>query len=160
MEMTQPRKPIERTGEEVARYKSDVDAWQGEHDALATDCWTWEDLIDTANHLFARILRQDERVQRYLLVERGENGTNLQDQLQRILREWKSASSFVVAQGERLEREFGRVEGLDALRENLSQANSILTPDDEFFAAGALTALGDEAIDTHRRGLTEPLIES
>lgn len=158
MHMTQPRERIEHTAREVARYREDVEAWQKDHDALAADCWTWEDMIATANFLFDQIMRQDVRVQRYLLVERGRDGADLQEQLCQVLLGWMDASLGVIAQGERLQQQYGRVEGLDALRENVSQAKSILTPDDEFFDPDRLAPLRDEAINDHRAGLTEPLV--
>lgn len=159
MQMTQPRKRIEHTGREVARYREDAEAWKRDHDTLSADCWTCEDLIATANFLFDRIMCQDVRVQRYVLVERGHDGTDLQDELRRILLDWMTTSLRVVPHGERLQQEYGQVEGLDALRENLSQAKSIMTPDDEFFDSDVLATLRDEAIDAHRAGLTEPLVE-
>ncbi len=160
MPMTQPRERIEYAGKEVARYKEEVTAWKRDHDAVAADCWEGEDLIAKANFLFDQIMRQDVRVQRYILVERGRDGADLQDGLRRVLLDWMSTSLGVVPYGERLQREYGHVEGLDALRENLSQARSMLTLDDEFFDPDRLSRLRDQAIDAHRLGQTEPLLEN
>jgi hypothetical protein len=158
--MTHPRERIEYTGKEVARYKEDVEVWKRDHDAVAADCWEGEDLIAKANFLFDQILRQDVRLQRYILGEGGRDDSDPQDGLRRVLLDWMSASLRVVPYGERLQREYGGVEGLDVLRENLSQAKSMLTPDDEFFDPDRLSPLRDEAIDAHRLGLTEPLPEN
>jgi hypothetical protein len=158
MKVTQPRERIECAEREVARYKDDVESWKRDHDALADD-WAWEDLIAKANFLFDQIMRLDVRVQRTILVERRHDESGLQDELRRVLGDWMSTSIQVIAHGERLQQEYGRVEGIGALRENLAPAKSILTPDDEFFDPDRLASLRDEAIEAHCRGLTEPLVE-
>jgi len=69
-------------------------------------------------------------------------------------------SRQVVPQGERLQEEYGEINGLDALKANVKQAQSSLTPDDQFFDDDKLVSLRDEAIEAHRSGLTEPLLEN
>jgi hypothetical protein len=158
MQPTPPRERIAYMEREVARYREDVEAWKTAHDALS-DCWVWEDVIAKANFLFDQIMRLDLRIQRVVLVERRSEELDLQDDLRRVLSGWMNHSVQVIPHLDRLQHEYGHVEGLDALRENLSQAKSILAPDDEFFDPDALGPLRDEAINAHRSGLTEPLVE-
>lgn len=157
MTVTAPREGIENTHREVVRYREDVDAWREKHAALSDDCWAWEDLIARANFLFDLIMRADLRVQRYLLVERGSDGLDLQERLREALEEWSKTSQRIVPQGERLQQDYGQVEGLETLRENIAQATSCLTPDADFFGSDALVELRDQAIDAHRAGSTEPI---
>ena len=144
MPTTQPRERIKYAGREVARYQEDVES--------ATDRSTLEDMIAKANFLFGRIMHLDIQVNQYILLQRGRDDSSLQDEMRSLLDRWMAVSLQVVPEGE-----FGPVDGLDRLLENLAQARSILTPDDEFFDSDALSSLRDEAIDAHRQALTEPL---
>jgi hypothetical protein len=158
MSMTQPIERIEYTEREVGRYKDDVESWKSDHDALATNCWVWEDLIAKASFLFDRIMSIDVQYQQYILMKRGEDELGLGEKLRELLRAWLDVSLQVVARGECLQRDYGHVDGLDALKENVRDAKSILTPDDEFFDPVKLSSIRDEAIKAHRSGLTEPLL--
>jgi hypothetical protein len=160
MSMTQPIERIEYAEKEVGRYRDDVESLKRDHGTLAKECWVWEDLIAKANFIFDRIMHIDVQVQHCLLVGRCRDEEGLQEKLRDLLRAWLAVSLQVIAQGERLERDYGEVEGLDSLRANVQEARSALTPDDEFFAGDNLSALRDEAVEAHRSGLTEPLLEN
>ncbi len=160
MSMTQPIERIEYAEKEVGRYKEDVELWRRDHVALVKDCWPWEDAIAKANFIFDRVMHLDIEIQQYILVSRGLDETGLQVKLRDLLGNWLAVSLQVVPHGERLRREYGDAEGLDALKENVRQAQSILTPDDEFFFGDKLSTLRDEAIEAHQLGLTESLLEN
>ena len=158
MKTPQPLDRIEYTEREVGRYKDDVESWQTRPDAPATNGWVWEDSIAKANFLFDRIMRIDFQVQHHIVVERGEVDSGLEEKVRELLRAWLNVSLQVVAQGERLQRERGQADGLDALETNVREATAILTPDDQFFNPDRLASLRDQAIDAHRSGMTEPLL--
>ncbi len=158
MTTTQPLDRIEYTEREVGRYKDDVESWQTRPDAPAMNGWVWEDSIAKANFLFDRIMRIDFQVQQYNLGKRGEIDSGVQEKLREVLRGWLNVSLQVVAQAERLLREHGHAEGLDALETNVREAKAILTPDDEAFDPDKLASLRDGAIEAHRSGMTEPLL--
>jgi hypothetical protein len=159
MQMTQPLAHIEFTKQRVNRYKDDVQRWEQGHSELASDCWAWEDFIDDANRLFARLLKLDVQVQRYVLLDRGDDA-GMQDKLIAAVSEWLSASLQVLPQAERLESEYGRIAGADELKRNVKAAKAMLTPDDEFFSPETLSRYSDDAIEAHRAGLTEPLLDN
>jgi hypothetical protein len=161
MPMTQPIDRIQYTETEVDRYKDDVETWKEDHDALARDCWVWEDLIGKANHLFSRILDLDIQVQDYLFKNCNDVKPDFHEKPRELLRLWLAVSLKVVPRGERLQKDYNsKTDGLGELKEHIEEAKSILTPDDEFFDTDRLSQLRDEAIADHRSGLTEPLLEN
>lgn len=155
----QPRKRIKYAEKEVARYREDVESSNGDHNSLATDCSVCEDMIAKANFIFDRIIHVDIEIQQYILLQGHLDEADLQEDLRGLLNDWLELSTRVVSDGKRLQEEYGRAEGLETLKDNAREARSILTPDDEFFDHEKLSSLGDEAVEAHRSGLTEPLLE-
>jgi hypothetical protein len=157
MPMTQPQRRIKNAEREVIRFRDDViqQDWKQQHDALSEDCWAWEDLIAKANFLFDRIMDVDTDIQEYVLTNHLEYDAALQEKLRSLTEDWLNISIQLIPHVERLEQEYGEVEGGHKLRENLSEANGILTDDRDFFGGEDLARMRDEAIDAHRAGRTE-----
>jgi hypothetical protein len=157
--MTQPLARIGYAEKEVDRYKVDVRDWKTKHSDLAERCWPWEDLAAKANFLFGRILDLDTDVQEEILAGRMEYDAEFDNKLRGLLREWLEVSEDVLPHLVRLEAEYEVIDGAAQLRDNIEQARAILTPDDQLFRAERLVELRDAAIDAHRRGMTESLLD-
>ena len=127
---------------------------------ISSACWVWEDLIAKANFLYDRIMHADVRLQQDILVNRGEDEFGLGEKVRVVLRAWLDVSLQVVPRGEGLQGDRGHVEGLEVLKGYVREAQSILTPDDQYFDPEKLASLRDEAIEAHRSGLTGPLLEN
>jgi hypothetical protein len=146
--------------EEVHRFHEDVGLWKESHDHLAEDRWIWEDIIAKANFLFGRIIDLDADIQEQIFAGRIDLDLRSDEEIREILQNWLAVSFQVVPHAERLEREYGVVDGANALRGNIDQAKKILTPDEVYFRDDKLVSLRDLAIEAHRSGLTEPLLDN
>ena len=155
MAATQPMLRIKYTENEVVRLRSDAEEWKRDHDALPKDLWVWEDLISRANHLFVRTIELDADIQGSIFRKQMDFDPALDSAVQRLFSDWLKIGVEILPLVERLERDIGTIEGADTFRANLSEAESILTPDDVFFASDELADLRDRAIDDHRAGRTE-----
>lgn len=157
MATTQSISRINFAEREVDRYQEDVNAWKPEHDPLNTDFWIWEDLVAKANFIFGRILELDTDIQEGVLTGKFEFDEEADVKVRDLLRQWSEVSVKVLQHVVQLEKLFGDVEGAQVLRANMKQAQSMLTPDSEFFNSEQLVELRDAAIEAHRSGQTEPL---
>lgn len=160
MPMTQPLDRIRYAAKEVHRFQHDVEDWKSAHDELANDCWVWEDLIARANSLFQRIIQLDAYVREAVLAGQIDFDPETEEKVTNLLKDWLEISLELVPIAERLKTEYGAVEGLTELQDKIGQAKAILTPDPVFFGTDELAKLRDEAIEDHRSGQTEPLLEN
>lgn len=104
---------------QLARYREDVGDWQVEHDALAQDCWPIEDLIENGNHYLRSILRLNEAAK-----SEGAESSCKTDAILAVryhLRGWLEVSEKVLHEVEKLEKEYGHLEGADRFREDIER---------------------------------------
>ena len=160
MSLTQPLGRIEYAKREVARYHDDVEDWKKEHDELRKKCWPWEDLVGKANWIFDQVLDVDLNIRE--AVFKGEIGfdAQLEERVYDVLRQWLEVSIVVTSHIDRLEKEYGSVEGGREFRRRISQAQAMLTPDSKFFGDENLARLRDKALEANARGLTERLLNN
>jgi hypothetical protein len=143
---------------EIERYHHDVDDWKPIHDEVA-ECWIWEDLIAKANFLFGRIMKLDLNIQKHLFKYHDADSALL-DVVRDLATEWLEASVSMQDRAKQLLAEYGTVDGYDELKANIEAAQSFLTPDAEFFNSDELAEARDQAIESHRAGLAEPLLSN
>ncbi|GAC1342247.1 MAG: hypothetical protein NVSMB14_07040 [Isosphaeraceae bacterium] len=158
MSLTQPISRLKYARKEVVRYREDArEFWKNEHDKPAEDFWPWVDLVAKANVLFGKILELDIGIQELLLVDCIEDDEGLEAGSYELLRDWLEVSLEVSPHVDRLATVYGSVDGALDFRKNVRQAQSILTPDDEYFRNDKLAEPRDKAIDDRQAGRTEPL---
>jgi hypothetical protein len=156
--MTQSLDRIRFAEKDVVRFTEDVEEWKSNHDALANDCWMWENVIAKANLWFHQFIKLDESIQEVLFTK-PEADPCVQEELRQVLRRWLEFADAALLQAARLEREYGRVDGADGLESNARQARAFLTPDHEYFAGEKLGHAEERAIEAYRSGNTEPLLD-
>jgi len=156
--MTQPRSRIRYAEKEISRFRDDVEDWKRDHHQVQA-CWAYEDLVAKANFLYTRIIDLDQDIRESFLLQGCEFNPELDRDLSNILSNWLAASLEILPHVGALEKEYSGLDGGDDFRRNVKEAQSILTPDSEFFVGDALIELRDQAVDAHRSGLTEPLLD-
>jgi hypothetical protein len=117
MSLAQPNSRIRLAEKQVARYREDVGDWQSENDALARGCWPVEDLINNGTHYLQSIVRLDAAVRNEHSHPQGDIDAILAVRYQ--LRGWLQISEQVLVHVERLEREYGHVEGAAHFRDDI-----------------------------------------
>jgi hypothetical protein len=160
MPVTQPLLCVEYTERDLSRYQDDLRLFTCDFDISAKNNWILEDLIAKANFLFERVMVADVRFQQHVLVAGADEDPLQGKKLREMLGTWLEISLDVAAQAARFDRDRSRVEGIESLNANLREAKSILTPDEEYFDVDKMSVLRDQAIDEHRMGMTEPLLEN
>jgi hypothetical protein len=146
---------------EIDRLRRDFEEWNLNHNELTQSCWPWEDLIAKANFVFGRITKLDMDVQLFLFKSPD---ASADPELMNVSREttaaWLEVSVPLLEHSEQLVHEYGSVDGRDELKTNVRRARAALTSDEEYFDSDELAEARDKAIDSHRAGLTEPLLEA
>ncbi len=150
MSLAHPKERIQFAFREVERYREDVHCW---HQRVL------EDLIAKANFLYVWILKLDEELQG-LFLSTSNADAQIQEDLRRVLSEWLDASVLALHYANELKTEHSRVEGAEVLETHVKQAWAILTPDDAYFADAELWSLREQAVESHRMGQTEPLLDN
>lgn len=158
MPMTQPSSRIKYAEKELDRFRDDVEDWKREHH-LVQVCWEYEDLVAKANFLYTRIIDLDEDIQEVCLLSGAEFHYELDQKVDQLLSSWLEISLEILPHIGDLEREYSSLDGAEDFRRNVKEVQAILTPDREFFAGDALVDLRDQAVDDHRAGRTEPLLD-
>jgi len=157
----QRRVPIIRANLKIYRESQELlreDAWKIDHD-IAILCFEAQDKIQMGLALFAQILRLDENYSELLLSDKIPQIPEVETAIPELCSEWHSTFLPLLGVVNFLEGQRHSVDGADEFRKGLRQAESILTPDQEFFEHPKLWAMGDEAVEFNRKGLTEDLFE-
>ena len=105
------------------------------------------------------ILNIDEEIQKFLLSNPCPDGYS-QDAMRKVLAQWLASSLVTSRHADRLRDEYGRLDGSEELEANIRQAQAILTPDNAFFVSDELWSTRDVAVESHRAGQTEPLVDN
>jgi hypothetical protein len=146
---------------EIDRLRHDVEEWKLNHDELTRSCWPWEDLIAKANFVFGRITKLDMDVQLFLFKSPDASADpELMNASREMTTAWLDVSVPLLERSEQLVHEYGSVDGRKELAINVRRARAALTSDEEYFDSDELAEARDKAIDSHRAGLTEPLLEA
>jgi hypothetical protein len=174
---SQKRGPVEMLGFEtdkrfgltrdVAQYRHDVEDWsnhdeedwKSRHDELVRVCWAGENFIAKANFHFSRIMQTDLNIQK-LMFNCPDADPDLLHMVRDLATGWLQGAVSMRDSAKRLLSEFGTIEGMDELEANIEAMQSFLTPDAEFFDSEELAEARDQAIESHRAGLTEPLLNN
>lgn len=159
MNATEPLSRLKIVEKELERYQHDVEEWKQLHDELERECWIWEELIAKANYVFERFLKLDSDAQYFTLTGKCEHNAAFQEEMTTLLHDWLDVSRYLILHAARIESDYGSADGADKLRESIKAAESMLTPDEEFFAHDRLVELRDKAFEEHRRGETRMLLE-
>lgn len=146
---------IEFARKGVERYREDVAEWQTTH-AAVHECWLCEDLIGEANHLFARITDLDLWLHEMVFREPDSYNAQADALLTDLYRGWLDNSQALLPFAEQMGRDYKAVTGLETFRNNISEAEGILTEDATFFAGESLDRLAQQALAEHQAGHTEP----
>lgn len=157
MNASQPKDRIGLARKDVRRFQKDVDKWKRHHDELENDGWVREDLIAKANFLFGRLLDLDNDIQEAVLSGKLAYHAEIDQEVTSLFRGWHEVATELLPLAERMQSEFGSVEGGDLLAVNLTQARDILTPDSEFFSSPMLEGLEEDALRQHRAEQTKDL---
>jgi hypothetical protein len=146
---------------EIDRLRHDIEDWKSNHDELTRSCWAWEDLIAKANFVFGRITKLDMDIQGFLFNSaEAAADPELLNASRDATAAWLAVSLPLLERSEQLLGEYGDVDGYEELKVNMRQANASLTSDEEYFDSEELAGARDNAIDSHRAGLTEPLLNN
>jgi hypothetical protein len=133
--------------------------WKSRHDELVRICWVGENFIAKANFHFSRIVQTDLNI-RKLIFSYPDADTELLEMVRDLATEWLQGAVSMRDSAGRLLSDFGTIEGFDELKANIEAMQSFLTPDAEFFNSEGLAEARDQAIESHRAGLTEPLLNN
>jgi hypothetical protein len=141
-------------GARVAFVKREVDRYGDE--TLQSQV-AYEYLVEDANRILERMLALD--IELHEIGMEAADVAELQDVLRGAIAKWLEMSLEVLTAVEQSPKECGQVEKVEELKRNVDRTKAMLTPDDEFFRSDKLSSLCDEAIEAHRSGLTEPLLD-
>ncbi len=128
--------------------------WKANH-LEAMSCWDFEDLLRLCIEAFERINRQEEGWRRSVLRGERPHTAEEENEFIALCAKWKGVCGNFLPPLSRLEDRGFKIESAAQFRACLREAEGILTPDAQFFAADALANMRDEAIEEHRRGEAE-----
>ncbi len=131
--------------------------WKTNH-IEAMQCWDFEDLLLYCIEAFNRIGRKDEVWRTEMLAGRLEYDPRHDEEIDRLYRLWLGLCRSIADELPRFEQRFVHLTNGDEFRRCLSEVQSILGDEDEFFTDpnGRMAELRDEAIEWHRRTRAEP----
>ncbi len=124
MSNTQTLSRIEFAEREFKEYRMYVEAWQKDHDELARQCVAIEDIISKANYVYGRINALTVELKR---ISTQESAPELRVRGLYLLRAWLAVSLNVEEYARRPEATYERVDGVEALRENIARAQRDVT---------------------------------
>jgi hypothetical protein len=153
----QPRARIRFAQKEVSRFHEDIEDCKVENDDLAIDRGLAGDLVARTNFLFGWIMLLDNSI--HIAVLEGLAPDNLTLLAEQTLREWLAVCLLLSAKIDQLEKEQGPIEGAAEVRSRIREAQGIFTRDEDFFHHDKLIELRDRAIDEHRAGQSEELVQ-
>jgi hypothetical protein len=157
MTTVQPRRRIRFAQKEVFRFREDIEDCIAENLDLVIDLGLARDLVDRSNYLFGWIMLVDNSIR--VVVLEGYASDELIDFAKEVLRQWLEVSLLLLQKIDRLESEHGIIEGTKEFRAKIAEARGIFTPDEDFFRDDKLIELRDQAIDQHRAGQSEELVQ-
>ena len=146
---------------QLEAYDREIEQWRQDHDA-AMQCRDFELLLKLGIDVYETLGRIDTAVSAAALRgERGEADLVAVDDLYRI---WLSLAEAVERRLDEFEQAGFRVEFAETFRTARREVQGVLTPDADFFrddnlADVRLADVRDAAIDSHRRGETDDLID-
>ncbi len=142
---------------QIEAYGREVERWRLEHDD-AMKCRDFELLLKLGLDAFETLNRIDAEVT--ASVFRGERDQADIGFVELVYRLWRVPAIEVERRLEDFERSGFRVEFADEDRAACREVDGLLTSDAGFFRGDALVELRDAAIEAHRRGETEDLVEA
>lgn len=143
---------------QLEAYDREIEQWRQNHDA-AMQCRDFELLLKLGIDVYETLGRLDTAVSAAALRgERGQADLEAVDDLYRIWLALTSAAAVELRLSE-FEQAGFHVEFSKAFRTAHREVQGILTPDAEFFRGDDLADIRDDAIDSHRRGETDDLID-
>ena len=151
---------LDQYRQDVEEWSShDLEDWKTSHDELVQICWPAENFIAKANFHFDRIMKLDLEIQKHLFKGPDEYLVLLH-MARNTAAQWLAGAVYMRDTVKQLLAEYGTVDGYDELKANIEATQSFLTPDAEFFNSDELAEARDQAIESHRAGLTEPLFSN
>jgi hypothetical protein len=124
MSSAPPDNRLRLAEQQVARYREDIEEWQREHNEVAQKSCPIEDVIINGTHYLHAIIRLDAALKSESMREQG--GIEPSLGIRYALREWLVVSQRVLEQVERLERDYGHVEGASVLRSDIEMVQTRL----------------------------------
>jgi hypothetical protein len=137
----------------LAAYADAPRSWKRDHDA-ALQCRDLEDTLAVGNWLFGALSRIDDGWHGEVFEGRIPYDPEEEAQIRSFYRGWLKPCEQMLTKIAEFEAQGFEVSGASEFRRNCSEVKGILTPDSQFFSSDALVELRDQAIDSHRAGLT------
>ena len=138
---------------QTEQYVATVEHWNGDRQA-AMVCKQVEETVELGTRIFDEIVAFDESWRRKVLRGELQFSPVIHSLILALFRRWYVPASDVLAAIESLRNHGLSVNGAEDFRQRCRETEGGLTPDADFFAAGELVDLRDEALDQHFRAET------
>jgi len=123
---TLPQRKIRVTTKELARLHEDVEDWKIGYEALADDCWIWENLIGRANEAYKSFQKLVASIETEAISGAIEYTEALDAAMTKAYKLWSEVALEMRPQVERLVGIYGNVDGAEELLANFDEGKAIV----------------------------------